>query len=170
MTEIVVPIIATWMKFIVTPVKGFVSVFGMVWGAMKFFWCVQILREVAPPPPKKTRGGAVLSIGLLSVHHHDRSSGGILSSRPTHHPALRDYRQRTHRRRAPSPLSGAIVRGSQITRVVCRYGRYDVPGIADIYLYTTQGKERLTNGAVRLEPLRDVLRQHLSDEVMKRCQ
>jgi hypothetical protein len=51
-----------------------------------------------------------------------------------------------------------------------RYGRYDVPGIADIYLYTTQGKERLTNGVVRLEPVRDVLRQHLSDEVMKRCQ
>jgi hypothetical protein len=59
---------------------------------------------------------------------------------------------------------------NQITRVRYRYGRYDVPGIADIYLYTTQGKERLTNGIVRLEPVRDVLRQHLSDEVMKRCQ
>jgi hypothetical protein len=40
----------------------------------------------------------------------------------------------------------------------------------EVYLYTTQGKERLTNGVVRPEPVRDLLRQHLSDEVMKRCQ
>ena len=76
MTEIVVPIIATWMKFIVTPVLGFVAIFCIAWGARKFFWCVQILRGVSPPP----------------------------------------------------------------------------------------------NGVVRLEPVRDLLRQHLSDEVMKQCQ
>ena len=36
MTEIVIPIIATWMKFIVTPVLGFVAIFSMVWGAGSF--------------------------------------------------------------------------------------------------------------------------------------
>ena len=170
MTEIVVPIIATWMKFIVTPVLGFVSIFGVVWGVRKFFWCAQILRGIAPPPPKKTRGGAVVVLafclfiitigaaagyfllGLLTTQPYVITDNGLtVGARPPH------YQER-------------FVPWNQITRVVCRYGRYDAPGIADIYLYTTQGMERLTNGVVRLEPVRDVLRQHLSDEVMKRCQ
>ncbi|HEY6369898.1 MAG TPA: hypothetical protein VIX37_04925 [Candidatus Sulfotelmatobacter sp.] len=59
---------------------------------------------------------------------------------------------------------------NQITLVRCHYGDYGRQGIADIYIYTTQGKESLANGVDRLEPVREVLRQHLSDEVMKRCQ
>ena len=91
-------------------------------------------------------------LGLLTTQPYVITDNGLtVGARPPH------YQER-------------FVPWNQITRVVCRYGRYDVPGIADIYLYTTQGKERLTNGVVPLEPVRDVLRQHLSEEVMKRCQ
>jgi len=169
-TEIVVPIIATWMKFIVTPVLGFISIFGMVWGGRKFFWCVQILRGVAPPPPKATRGGAVgglvlhlvivtigvaagyFLLGLLTTQPYVLTDNGLtVGARPPH------YQER-------------FVPWNQITLVRCHYGEYGRQGIGDIYIYTTQGRETLANGVVRLEPVRDFLRQHLSDEVMKRCQ
>jgi hypothetical protein len=170
MTEIVVPIIATWMKFIVTPVLGFVAILGMVWGARKFFWCVQILRGVAPLPPKATRSGAVGGLVLhLVIIASGAAAGYFLLALLTTQPYVLTDNGLTVGAR-PLHYQERFVPWSQITRVVCRYGRYDVPGIADIYLYTTHGKERLTNGVIPLEPVRDLPRQQLSDEVMKRCQ
>jgi hypothetical protein len=45
-----------------------------------------------------------------------------------------------------------------------------VPWESATYTSTPQGRETLANGVARLELVRDFLRQHLSDEVMKWCQ
>ena len=126
-----------------------------LWGARKFFWCVQILRGVTPPPPKATRNGAVGGLVLhLIIITIGAAAGYFLLALLTTQPYVLTDNGLTVGARPPH-YQERFVPWNQITLVRCHYGRYDVPGIADIYLYTTKGKERLTNGVVRLEPVRD---------------
>ena len=102
-------------------------------------------------PPRGVAAGYFL-LGLLTTQPYVITDNGLtVGARPPH------YQER-------------FVPWNQINRVVCRYGENGPPGITFLFLYTTQGKETLANGVVPLEPVREVLRQHLSEEVMKRCQ
>jgi hypothetical protein len=168
MTRIVVPIAATWMKFIVTPILGGVAIGAAVWGARKFWWCIQIIRGVCPPPPKATRRGAFAGLavhlllitigigsgyfllGLLTTEPYVVTDSGItVGSRPPH------YRQR-------------FVSWNEVMRVDCRLGRRS--RISKLLIYTTEGREILVNGAVRLEPVRTLLEGHLPSYVMRPCE
>jgi hypothetical protein len=169
MREIVVPIIATWMKFLVTPVLGFIAIFGMVWGARKFFWGVEILRGVCPLPPKATRRGAcaglavhlvIVMIGvaagyfllaLLTTQPYVITEDGItVGARPPH------YREK-------------FVPWNRISRVVCSYDPEGHPGVAHLYIYTQQGKATSSNDAVPLEPVYEFLRERLPEGEVERC-
>ena len=65
----------------------------------------------------------------------------------------------------PPHYQERFVSWNQITRVACRYPRR----VAYLYLYTTQGRETLVNGAVPLEPVYDFLSEHLPKGEVERC-
>lgn len=169
MTQFVVPIIATWMKFMVTPILGFVSLFLIIGGARSIWRGVQMLRGLRPIPPKATRasmavaivvmsivvvfgaGAAFFLLSLLTTQPYVVTDRGLtIGSRPPH------YRQR-------------FVPWDQVLRVDCLYTRRGPRRIAYLDIYMDDGRERLPNGATPLEPVSDYLHRRLPPWLVTTC-
>lgn len=169
MTEIVVPIIAPWMKFIVTPTLAFISVFAIVWGARKFFWCAQIVRGVCPPPPKATRSTAVVGLAIhLVIVTIGVAAGYFLLGLLTTDPFIISDDGLTIGAHPPH-YQARFVPWSEMTRVVCAEEWHRYPRTIYLYVYTRQGRATLSNAAVPLDGVQDFFALHLPKEVVRPC-
>ncbi|HET7891727.1 MAG TPA: hypothetical protein VFL34_09385 [Candidatus Sulfotelmatobacter sp.] len=169
MTQFVVPIIATWMKFIVTPILGFVSLFLMVGGARSIMRGVQMLRGIRPIPRKATRASTAVAIVVMSVVVvFGAAVAFFLLSLLTTQPYVVTDRGLTIGSR-PARYQQRFVPWDQVLRVDCLYTRRGPRRIAYLDIYTDDGRERLPNGATPLEPVNAYLHQRLPAWVATTC-